>query len=103
MIIFQTIRKNMAAMGFTPNQQQNSHRKFSFRQTVCTVKYSIDILLIGVYVFCEADRTDEYMESIFAFTAGIAITIAFISIIWKNDQLFNLLELSSQELTISIT
>lgn len=101
MIILQTVRNNMATMGFMPNQQQNNHRLFSSRQIFCIVKYSIDIILIGLYVFCELDRTEENMESIFAFTAGIGITIAFINISFNNDKLFSILKLTTEELTKS--
>lgn len=92
----------MAAMGFASNQQQSTHRLFSSRQTACTAKYFIDIFMIGVYVFCEADRTDEFMESFFALAAGTAITITFISLSFKNDQLFNNIEFTAQEIIISI-
>lgn len=88
-------------MGFTPNQQQNTHRKFSLRQTACAAKYFVDIVVIGLHIFYEVDCPEEYLESIFGLTAGTAVALAFISIASKNDQLFNLFELSAQELTIS--
>lgn len=97
MKFLQTIRKNMVAMGFAPNQQQNSHRRFSSRQIFFTAKYFIDIIVIGVYIFCEADRNEEYMESVFSLTAVVGATIVFISVTAHNDKLFDILELVADE------
>lgn len=97
----ETIRKNMAAMGFVPTQQQNNHREFSSRQFFCTAKLSIDVIGIAAYMFFEADRTEDFVEPIFAITALGGITIVFVSLVFKNDKLFDTFEHSSAEMTIS--
>lgn len=96
--VLQTIRKNFAAMGFTPNQQRNNQWwQLSCGQIVAVFICSINSTSIGLYVFREADRLDEYIDSGFPLTATIASTIIFISIILKNDELFDLIEFSAEE------
>lgn len=97
MNFFQTIYKNFAAMGFNPNQQKNNHFQFHPRQIFYIIHYSINIILCGVFLFCEEHNTEEYMESIYGLTAVTGITIAFISIILKNDELFINMELAAEE------
>lgn len=99
MKIFQTIQRNMAAMGFTPNQPQNNYRQLKFGQIIIVGVCSIDAIKMGVYIFCEADGIEEYMYSIFSLTVVAGITISFISFIFKNDKLFNVIEIIAKELT----
>lgn len=93
----QTIGKNMAAMGFAPNQQQNNQWQFSSRQISCTLIYFTNIITCSAYIFYKANETEEYMESIYLFAAVAGITIAFISMCLNNDKLFDILELASVE------
>lgn len=91
----------MATMGFTPNQQQNHQRQLNFSQFFCIFTYSMNIIAIGAYVFREADRIDEYIELTFSLTVIGGVLIAFISIILKNDKLFNMIEATAEEITLS--
>lgn len=98
----QVTGRYMAAMGFTPNQQQNDQWcRLSFIQIFCIVKCCMDVIEIGVYVFFEADRIDEYMDSIFALTVIVGILIALINIIFKSDKLFNMFETAAEEANFS--
>lgn len=99
--ICQFIQKNLAAMGFTRNQQKSNNGQWSFGQIVGIVKYSIDIISLGAYVLFEADSIDEYILSIFVLILTIMITITFVSIIYKNDKLFEIIEQCANVLTIS--
>lgn len=97
---FQTIQKNIGAMGLTPSRQQNNRPQWNSRQIFCTVKYVIDTFAMGTYVIFEADDIEEYMESIFSLTAVVAIEASYISFIFKSDKLFGTFELVSKEITI---
>lgn len=97
MKMFQTVQQYMAVMGFVPNQQQNTGRPFSFRQTACIVQFSMEIFCCAKSVFNGTDNPEDYMEMIYAFTAVICIAIAFISISLNNDNLFHIIELSEEE------
>lgn len=99
--IFQTIQKNMAAMGFKPNQQQNHHRQVNSGQIVWVIKCFLDISILAVYVFCKANRIEEYMDSVFSLTVVAGVTVAFVSIILHNDKLFNMIDRTEMELTFS--
>lgn len=101
MKFFESIQNNMATMGFTLNQQQNHQRQLNFCQFCYIFKYSTDLIVITVYVVREAERVDQYIESIFSLTVVGGVLIAFISIIMKNDKLFNMIELSAEEVTLS--
>lgn len=101
MKFFESIQNNMATMGFTLNQQQNHQRQLNFCQFCYILKYSTDLIVITVYVVREAERVDQYIESIFSLTVVGGVLIAFISIIMKNDKLFNMIELSAEEVTLS--
>lgn len=100
MEFYETIQKNLAAIGFTPNQQGHQ-RQLSSGQLFCIFKYSTDLTVIGAYVFYEAERIDEYLDPIFALTVIGGIFISFVSIILKNDKLFKIIELSTEELILS--
>lgn len=91
----------MAVAGFTPNQQQSEYRQLSFGQVIGVMKCFIDFVTIGSYVFREANRIDQYMEMVFSLTAVAGFTMAFISIIFKNDKLFKMLEIATEETIFS--
>lgn len=101
MKLYETIQKNMAAMGFTPNQQQNSQRQLSSGQIFCIFKCSMDLTATTVYIFRNVERIDECIDAISSLTVIGGVLIAFVSIILKNDKLFKIMELSTEELTLS--
>ena len=101
MKFFQKIQENLAVMGFIPNQQENNHRLFSSRQIFCIVKFSIDIISTIVHIFYGADGVEEYMETIYGLTGVIEISIAFVSISFHNDKLFNIIQRIAEELNMS--
>ena len=99
MKVFQIIQKNFATMGFIPKEQQNRNRRLlKCIQIVYVIKYSIDTIFVGTYIFLEAESIDEYMESIFILAALVAVFCCFLSIIFKNDLLFDTIELTESEL-----
>lgn len=102
MKIAQTILKNMAAMGFTPNQQQqNNGRKLSFFQIIVVIILFIGIGTLFIFSFYEANNIEEYMDVIFELSAEVELFIIFLSFILKNDDVLNVIERTAKEITDS--
>lgn len=99
--VYQKIQKNLASMGFTPNQQRCNNLKWNSVQIINVAVYSMNIILFGLYVIFEAKGIEDYMVSIFALTVATGIMICYISIIFKSDKLFTTIELLGKELTDS--
>lgn len=97
MKMFQTIRKNFAAMGFTPNQRQKNRWRLSSGQIIGVVKCSLDAISLGIYFFREANDINEYIECGFSLTVAVGFTIVLTSFVFKNDKLFNMLDLAAKE------
>lgn len=103
MKIFQAVQKNLGVLGFAPNQHQNNHwRQLNLRQICGVVKCSVDSISTAVYVFTQAERTEEYMDSVFSLTVDVGITVSYISIIFKNDSLFKMIESAEEEANLSM-
>lgn len=58
----------------------------------------VDAVFVGLYIVFEASGIEVFMESIFSLTVEVGITIAYISIIFKNDELFITVECFENEL-----
>lgn len=102
MKIFQTLLKNIATIGFTPNQQrQTKYRKVSRSQIIMITIFCINIGTLCVFFFYEANGIEQYMDVIYEFTVTFGIFIAFLSIIFKVDDIFNILELTEKEIAES--
>lgn len=99
--LFQIAQLNLATAGFTPNQQNTNRRQWSPGQIGATAIYSIDIVLFGAYVLFEANSLGDYISSIFGFNMAIALLMAFINWIFKNDKLFEMIEQIRQEMDSS--
>lgn len=98
---FRTIQKVLAMMGFTPNQQQSNHCKLNSRQIIFVVVCAINVTFLSSYIVRVANSIDEYMDAIFSLIILVTVAIAFISIIFKNDKLFNYIEFITNLLTDS--
>lgn len=97
----QVFQEKIEAMGCTPNQQQNRHRKLNFHQIVFVVVCAINITFLCFYMVLEANSIETYMDAIFSMTTLIAITISFISIVCKNDEIFISIDNCEKELNES--
>lgn len=102
MEIFRKIQKILAAMGFTRNQQPTSHGKLNFRQAVFVAVCAINIILLVFYIFFVTKTIDENMDAIFSLTVLVGIMIAFVSLIFKNDDLFTDIECCGETLSESM-
>lgn len=92
MKFFQTIQKDMAAMGFVPNRLQNKNRKFSDKR-LWGISFAVfGSSLIGIYIFHQASSREEYMYSVFTLITTVGIILGNISLIFKNDKFFEAIE-----------
>lgn len=96
--VFQQIQRILAVMGFAPNQQQNG-RNLNYRQMIFVIVCVLNVTFLTSYIFLEATDIEEYMDAIFSLIVMVTIAVAFTSIIFKNDQLFNYIECLAKELT----
>lgn len=99
--MFQFVQKKIAVLGFTAKQQKINHGRWSFGQIICVVKFSIDTISFGAYAFLEANSLEEYMYSIFGIISGVVIILSFITVVFKNDKIFDIIENCEMELTKS--
>lgn len=101
MKIFQTVQRNLAVLGFTPNQRQSNRWQLDWREIFGVAKCSADTVTIAAYVFTQAESIEEYMDSIFALIVLVSITISYISVIVRNDTLFRMIETAEDEVNLS--
>lgn len=102
MKFLQTVQEDMRVMGFAPNQQQNSCWGFSSRQIISAFVYGLNCVLIGSNMFWGDNATsEENMDTIFTLIVFVPILAVFISIVLKNDQIFNTIDFLTLELNTS--
>lgn len=102
MKLFETIQKNMAAMGFTQNPHQTNFYQNLTTQHVCVITLIlIDVFLHGVPFFYVVNDIDEYIDLIFELTVEIGILVVYFSIIFKYDDLCDVVERCATEMTES--
>lgn len=95
MKIFQTIEMNMEPSGFIRNQ-----RPFNLKQCDRIVKITLFNALF-IYLVHEANTPTQYMESILITTAGILITIAYMSLVFEYATIFKLIDDIEQDVNES--
>lgn len=100
MKIFQVLKKNLAVFGFIPNQQQNNHWKLNVRQKVSLIWHFITLFSYIVFILVDASGIEDNVSAISASTLGTAVFMSFISIIYKNDEIFNVIENFEYELLL---
>lgn len=88
MKVLQIVQENLGAMGFFPNVQQNNRCQFNRKQKISTFQFFYAIAAIALFVIYEARTIEEYMHSILTLIIILGITASYISIIFKNDQIF---------------
>lgn len=95
--LFRKVKSDLTAMGFSPNKQQSDSWKLSSSQIASVTLYSTNCVLVGFGVFWAADSFEECMNPIFWLTVLAGASIAFTSVIFKNDKLFNAIKLVANE------
>lgn len=101
MIILKTLRKKLVTAGFTPNQQQNDHQKWNLRQIIFVALCVVNIIVVSVQIFLVTNEIDEYIDAIVSLTCVTGITIAYVSFIFKNEEIFNIIEICAKEVNNS--
>lgn len=94
--IFQNLQKDLAAVGIISNKQRNIHWRSTFCQVVIGF---VEVIKLGVYIFCEASTADEYIDSIFPFIVLFGITICSMNTISSNDQIFATIEFCAKQMS----
>lgn len=91
----------MAVLGFIPNQQQNNRWALNGRQKVSLVWHIIGAAANIAFILVEANSIEEFMYAIFVAIISSGCVIGFICIIYKNDEIFYVIEDCEKELTTS--
>lgn len=82
-----------------PTTMQSSAIEFSSNLWCFYMFHGCNVL--GFYILNEVDTIEECMDTIFALIVVVGITLAYISIICKNDKLFNMIKFTAEEATFS--
>lgn len=83
MKVFQTVRKNFAAIHFRKDQ-----RWFHLRTLFELFKPIMAIVLQCIYLFYDANTPEELMNSIFMTIVGILVFISLMSTVQKKAEIF---------------
>lgn len=85
--IFQNVKKNLTSIGYSENQ-----RGFHKEQLLRGFEGLLAVILQFVYLIHAATSTKEYMDSIYAITAGVGIFIAYLSMNINFSTIFVLID-----------
>lgn len=97
MKVLQTVQKNLALLLFVSSQQQSNNKTFTIHQKIGISLTTFGTCLIGVYFVHVANSKEEYMNSFFMLTIGIAMALSHVSMIVKNDEIFSTINISIEE------
>lgn len=92
MKLFQIVRKQLTFLGFVPNQQKTSNKKFSKHHTIGLFLAAFCISQMAVYLFYVAKSTNEYMNSFFTLMVTVSVLLSQTSLVYKNDKIFNIID-----------
>lgn len=101
MEVFKALRKKLVTVGFTPNQQQNYHSNWNLRQIIFVAVCVVNIIVVSVQIFLVANAIDEYIDAIVSLTCVVGITIAYISLIFKSDEILKTIGICTKEVNDS--
>lgn len=87
MKILKTVRKNLNASGFKPNDILLN------KYNVLAISISTSAIVSHIlHILYEVNTVDEYMRTVFMLTAGCAIFMSFLTMIEKKTELNNLID-----------
>lgn len=101
MEIFKFLQKKIATVGFIPNKQQKNYEKSKRGQIIYIIVCGLNTIVFLFYIFLVANDIEEYMNAIFLLTAVITVTIAFTNLMFRNNDIFNVIEFCAKEQTES--
>lgn len=85
---FQTIRREIALLGFIPDHQDYLHYPFTKRHLGAHLICSLNIISVCIFAVHVADSPKEYMDSLYIITATVAISVSYTTIAFKTTKLF---------------
>lgn len=88
MILFQTVKKNLAILHFIPRHHDSwldlVHLHWSsFLRAILT------LISFFAYLLCVAETVDEFMYSTYMSTATFLVSVVFSSTVFKTSTMFN--------------
>lgn len=87
MQIFETIQKNLNAIGFSAN-----HSLINNHHVRGALAFSSLILLLVAYIFRVANSPEEYMNSMFMIESAIGISTSYFTSIFKKTELHDFID-----------
>ena len=92
MKIFQTIQRNYAILGISP--EQLTHPKFLFngKMLMCFLFSIFYMLSSFAYIFYVATTFEQYIECITTAFGGIIISICIGAVVFKMNKLFEIIK-----------
>lgn len=99
--ILHAVKEKMALMGIVINQQPNNRWRINRKQKICLICCSVILNLFIAFALSEANGTEEYLITVFLITSVVICAIGFISIIYKGDKVFNVIENYEKEIEAS--
>lgn len=89
---FQTIRREIAFLGFIPDHHDYSHYPFTKQHLRTHLICSLDFISVCMFAVHIADSSKEYMDSLYIMTATIAISVSYTTVTFKMAKLFAIFE-----------
>lgn len=99
--ILRTVKEKMAVMGIIVNQQTNNLWQINRKQRILLICCFIILNLFIAFALDEANDTEEYLITVFLITSVVITVIGFISIIYRKDKVFNVIENYEKEIETS--
>lgn len=90
---FQSFRKYLAILGIEPLQpfQKNHSMIMQLKRLVVFIIFNLFVILLLVFVGCEADSLDEYADAFYMSATLTTMLFVFTIFLWKMDILFKLI------------
>lgn len=86
---FQTVRKEIALLGFIPNHRDYPHYPFTKEHLKTHLIFGWNIISLCIFAIYVADSPKEYMDSLYIITATGALFISYTTITFRMTKLFN--------------
>lgn len=87
MILFQTIKKNLAILRFIACQS-DSWRDLVHQHRRSLLQATITLISFFAYLLCVAETVDEFMYSLYMSTATFLVSVTFLDTVLKTSAMF---------------
>lgn len=96
---FQTIRREIALLGFIPDHRDYPHYPFTKKHLRTHLICSLEIISVCMFAVYVANSPKEYMYSLYNITAASAISVSYATITFKMTKLFAIFEVFEKTIT----